>query len=1268
MKHILSICLTAVILTAAPLSAADPAFRAGTVAVGTDLPKPPAAVNPPTGRITLDELLSVREGEGDWVRLFNGKDLSGFHTYLSGQGNKDPEQVFSVNDGMIHVFKDTPAGKEMPFGGVITDKDYGDYHLRFDFKWGTKKFAPRADAIRDAGLLFHCFGEDGAFAGTWAYSVECQIQEKDVGDLYVVGTRISTLVAKEPSEAGFVASLSSGDEVTVGERDQVARVVKQGDAERAGWNTVEVIARGDAAVFIVNGKPLHYIFDIRQPDLQNEAGWIPLTKGRLWFQAEGAEIMYRHIELRSLPPIQATSAAPPSATLSVPPPLSPAEALKKLHLPAGYQAEIIACEPLLIDPVAFDWDELGRLWVVEMADYPLGMDGKGQAGGRVRVLEDSDGDGRYDKQTLFADNLNFPNGILTWRDGVLITAAPNVLFLQDTDGDGRADKEEVLISGLQEGNQQLRANGLRWGLDNWVYLANGGHHGEYGTDTRLKSLRSGQEIQVGSRDFRFRPDTGELEPQSGPTQFGRNRDNWGRWFGTQNAHPLWHYVLPDHYLARNPHFGVGQTRVQLLAQSSPLYPASEAAKRYHDFFSLGHFTSACSGMIYRDRLMFNTSDNHAFICDPVHNLVQHVVLTNKGITFTAEHVPSEDKFDWFASEDGWCRPVMIREGPDGALWIADMYRYMIEHPQWLPQIGQDELQPHFRLGDDRGRIYRVSRTGMPDFKPVRFDNLSTLDLVAALDSSNGWCRDKAHQVLLWRADSASHAPLRDMAGESKNPLARLHALCVLEGLGALQPTTVAQALGDDHPGVRENALRLAEPNFTPEVLAAAVRLVNDPDAKVRMQLAFSLGESKQNAAGEALGRLLIDHGDDPMMVAAVISSATPHLSALISAVAEVPQSELVDTLLTIALGLNDRDAVATLLAPTFNAGGKHYTPGQLAAFARLLDELAHRNSTLDELRTAVAGDALAELLDKAAAIILHARVVAADSTSPPLERIAATGLISRDPAAHAEALPLLTAWLDPQQPVDAQAAAIEALTTIAKPAVPAAFAQAWPAMGPATRQLALTAWMSREPWAFDLVQRLERKELTTSVLDTTQRALLIKHDSKRINQLARKVFNSASSSRSTIIENYRPALSLTGDPVQGHQVFTKVCAVCHKRGSDGQDLGLGPDLATVVQHPPEKLLASILDPSADIQPGFSPYTCTLSTGIQIHGLLVSETANSIEMKFADGKKKTVLRNQIEGLHGQNISFMPEGLEAVLNHQQMADLIAYLRTPVKNAKR
>ena len=285
----------------------------------------------------------------------------------------------------------------------------------------------------------------------------------------------------------------------------------------------------------------------------------------------------------------------PTTTL----PLSPEESAKKWHVRNGYRIELVAAEPVVLDPVAFDWDEQGRLWVIEMADYPLGMDGNGKAGGRVVRLEDTDHDSRYDKRHVIVSDLSYPTGILTWREGVIVTAAPDIFFISP---DGT---KKVLYTGFSTGNQQLRVNGLRWGMDGWVYCAAGAHHGGYNKGTLIECKLTGAKIDLGSRDFRFKPDTGEFDPQSGPSQFGRARDDWGHWFGVQNSFPLWHYVLQDHYLRRNPHVIPPDPIHQLFPRNPPVYPASSMEKRFHSFDQAGRFTSACGIEVYRDQVLFH---------------------------------------------------------------------------------------------------------------------------------------------------------------------------------------------------------------------------------------------------------------------------------------------------------------------------------------------------------------------------------------------------------------------------------------------------------------------------------------------------------------------------------------------------------------------------------------------------------------------------------------------------------------------------------------
>ncbi|HXT57292.1 MAG TPA: PVC-type heme-binding CxxCH protein, partial [Pirellulales bacterium] len=255
---------------------------------------------------------------------------------------------------------------------------------------------------------------------------------------------------------------------------------------------------------------------------------------------------------------------------------SAAAGLASMKPRPGFSVELVAAEPLVMDPVAFAWGADGKLWVVEMADYPRGIDGQGKFGGRVRCLEDADGDGRYDKSTLFLDGLGYPNGVMPWRKGVLVTCAPEIFYAEDTDGDGRADVRRTLYKGFAEGNQQHRVNGLRWGLDNWIYCANGDSGGE------IESVKTGQRLAISGRDFRIRPDDGSIEAQTGQTQFVREPNDWGDWFGSNNSNPLYQFVLDEHYLRRNPHVSPPEARVQvsLAPGAAPVFPASRTELRF----------------------------------------------------------------------------------------------------------------------------------------------------------------------------------------------------------------------------------------------------------------------------------------------------------------------------------------------------------------------------------------------------------------------------------------------------------------------------------------------------------------------------------------------------------------------------------------------------------------------------------------------------------------------------------------------------------------
>lgn len=555
----------------------------------------------------------------------------------------------------------------------------------------------------------------------------------------------------------------------------------------------------------------------------------------------------------------------------MPPPKSLAEALASFRVRPGFRVELVAAEPMVIDPINFEWGADGRLWVVEMRDYPQGLDGKGQPGGVVKVLADTDDDGRYDKVTTFLDGVAFPSSVMSWRKGALIAAAPDVFYAEDTDGDGRADGREVLFTGFVEGNQQHRINGFEWGLDGWVYAANGDSGG------KVKSLATGKVISISGRDVRFRPDSGEIETVSAQTQFGRRRDDWGNWFGNNNPTWLWHVTLPEHYLRRNPQLAVRRV-LHVLANyedSTRVFPASAPMVRPNQPWSLNHVTSGCSPCPYRDDWFGPEFATTVFASEPVHNAVHREVLERDGAGFTSHRAAGEEQSEFLASTDNWFRPVTIKTGPDGALYIADMYRFVLEHPEWISPEMQARLD--LRAGADKGRIYRVVPAGKTCRPIPNLAAKNTRDLVATMDSVNGWQRDTAMRLLFERADLAANEPLRQLLTVTHAPQVRLQALATLGVLGALTPEIVMAALADPHFAVRCEALRQSESLAGKrEALFSAVKaLAMDNDAAVRLQAIFSLGEWPPEKIEPVLRQLAARDDADELLRTAIMSSLRP---------------------------------------------------------------------------------------------------------------------------------------------------------------------------------------------------------------------------------------------------------------------------------------------------------------------------------------------------------------------------------------------------------
>jgi len=960
----------------------------------------------------------------------------------------------------------------------------------------------------------------------------------------------------------------------------------------------------------------------------------------LHFKAAGVE------QIMNPNSVEATSVDRPSPTEA-------AVAINTIHVPNGFEVQLMAAEPLVLDPVAIDWGADGRLWVVEMADYPLGIDGRGKSGGRVRILEDTNEDGEYDRSTLFAEGLSYPTGILVWGRGVLVTAAPQIVYLEDSTGDGQADVRRVLFSGFMEGNQQLRVNGLRRGLDNWVYCASGSHHGGYGKDSWITSHLTGEQHQIGSRDFRIRPDTGALDPQSGPSQFGRNRDDWGNWFGVQNSLPLWHYVLTDHHIRRNPHFAPPDPKHQVVTPVNPrVYPASKRQKRYHNFSQSGRFTSACSAMIYRDDVLFNRrSEQHAFTCEPFHNLVQHNLIADDGVSFKFRRDPAE-KLDFFASEDRWCRPVMARTGPDGALWVVDMYRYMIEHPEWLPQDAKDELRPWYRSGENRGRIYRVVRSSSPARRAHGLRSLSTPDLVATLESSNGWQRDTAQQILVTEHRRDATELLIGLTARSRSPLARLHALWTLNGLDALPTTTLEAALDDPNAGVRRNAVRIATAHRVDSRRLAA--MVGDRDAKVRLELATTLGEYDDDEAAEALGVLAVSCEGDLYQLAAVMSSLNPrNVVAATDVVINSTEAGADVTLemIRVAVAMSDTTSIGHVIGSV--AGRPPEAATRYEHLAAILDGLQTRGLPADAL--------LPSVVNQVAAIISEARSVAANVQVAADVRCAAVSLLGREQRHTTTDFELFEQLLVPQSTPGLQQAVVTRLAGINDPLVADLLLKGWTSHSPQLKRQILDVLASRRSWAESLQKCLEDGAIRPGELSADLKQRLLER-SENAPRWRNAVAIDETGDRFEALREFEKALTLAGDSRRGAKLFRKVCLNCHQLQGEGYEVG--PQLWSITHKSPEALLSSILDPNAAVDAKYFSYTIVVNDGRTHSGLLETETGSSITLLAAGRKRTTILRRDIDILQSDNRSLMPDGLENELSPQDVADLIQFIRDHFK----
>ncbi len=1672
-----------------------------------------------------------------WEPLFNGRDLKGWYTFLQQHGrNADPDRIIAIKDGVIHLYRDTADGSHVVMGYIATEKEYGDYHLRLQYRWGRKKFEPRVALPRDAGLYYHVIGEDVV----WPMGLQCQIQEGDVGDLLALsGLQLDSWVdpaTRDLQSRTFQDQQQGGMPVVFG-GSGIAYQLKSGMNELAGWNTLEVIARGGSITHVLNGKVVNRGENVRKVDATDPQKATPVTKGRIALEIEAAEIQYRNIEIKQFDAEQAavkraaeqsvpkealdvrvgasaenlrsdgtmviaggiephyaaeqegelravatvverpgqaklaivacdvlwiprdladaavaeierttgipanhvlinathTHHAPSTApahgfgvvpefreelrrgivraveqanarldggdaqlffhlgneytvgsnsrqlledgsitwggqqepgqkarptgpfdpqlpmldfrdatgktralvfnhsthtigtrsgrdvrspsfyglaaqdleaelggvvaflegasgsthnvapTVPVPecierlkaavregrakglprpvphlagirrpfkfrvrqfddaeedakiarymtthsPPQSdrfrevfanmrrqlrdrqgaeqetwiqaivigdvvivgvPAEYFTSLgveikhrspfeftyvaelandwigylpdregHRLGGYQTwmglhcyaeegtgermadevigildelaadakganatapnpaaqgdevgtprgpqspaaeqasfqladpnlqiELVAQEPEVASPVAIAWDADGRMYVAEMTGYPAS-----EGLGRIRRLEDRDGDGRYEHAVTFCDGMNFPTSVMPYRSGLLVTDAPDILYLEDTNGDGRADVRRVEWTGFGTGSQQLRANSLHWGLDNWNYVANGRCDGE----VRRPDAPPNQATPIRARDFRFHPISGTAEAIIGQSQFGQAHDAWGQRFLSWNTVPVRHVVLEEADV--KGYSAAAAEAVVNIAEPSDtgrVYPISTPPMQFNTELA-NYYNAMCGLTIFTGDALGTEYSGNAFVCESLTSLVTRRRLQPAGPTFVARRCAGETDREFLASTDNWFHPVNLATGPDGALYIVDFYREFVEHPIY---VANEKLRAevNWRNGAEHGRIWRIRHTDTPQLPAERRPQLSragTNELVSLLGHPVAWWRNSAQRLLVERQDHSAVPQLRKLLAESPSSLARLHAIHTLNGLDAgdaLDMASLRSALRDPDSQVRRNAVRLVAERVADRVDAGAdvggpskladphtpstedvsslrgdiFQMTDDPDAGVRFQLALAIGRCNDPDAPQALATLL-DQDDTQWSRLAVLCgighNPWPLMRALLQDAVRARQHALFLDQGSEQFGLraSEKDLAECLdwlTADSVRSQGA----GGLAVLAGLSRGLFARGRSLRDpgLSAELLPDRIKAGLRE---MVLTATALAADPGQAVDDRARAIAIATNGEPAAVETW--VRELVQPTQPQPVQSAAVWAAAQADSPAAWQGLFLRWSSHTRSTREVMLSQAL-RSPAGIDaLVVALEEDTLSADELPASTREILGQlHDEGLRRRVQPILAEAAPADRAEVLARYADAAGRRGDPARGAVSFKQHCLPCHAIQGIGQRVG--PDLASVASRPSDLLMVDILDPSRQVPPDYVSYLAETKDGRILTGLIAAETAESVTLRREGSQQDTIRRSDIEQLRASGKSLMPDGLEQYLTPDQLADLLEFLHRP------
>lgn len=966
-------------------------------------------------------------------------------------------------------------------------------------------------------------------------------------------------------------------------------------------------------------------------------------------------------------------------------PQPPSAASAGLGIHKDFRVDLVASEPLVVNPISIDWDAHGRMWVVLTPGYPDKERFSGvPAHDSIVILDDRDGDGAMDSRKVYCDGLDLVTSLVFHRDGVIVTQSPDILFLRDTDCDDVADVKETLYTGFGFSDTHAVTSNLRWGLDGWIYGTQGysGNASEH-----IVGADGVDHGKIGNGVFRFRPDGSAIEMV---VSYGSN--TWGldfTWDGElfytmANGSHLRHVVLPDDVMRRGR---VGDAPSWIdVTDHTKAFPISRHERHpYLQIDFVGGFTGAAGCLIYDGGAWPREYWGNHFVTEPTVNLVHRDVLTPRGSTFTASK-PAEAEF--LAARDLWFRPVHLRTGPDGAMYVLDFYNQASVHNDTRgPLHGPTNAALRPDRDHTHGRIWRVQHSRSPTVSAEL--PASTPELL--LGCENRWQRMTA-QRLLCEADRAAAFDLSTLASAKS----RVHGLWILSNRAELSDALLLAGLHDPDAGVRKNAAKIAarqdlrgrdgaEPDWS-SVTAALTGLLADSDPRVVIEAAVALGT--RPLAAEAVAALVENYADLPddwARSAFVGTAASEPLATIVSALdserpdacigfvrelaAQVGRSRDADRVagLVSVLGasLNAQpELVETALLSLVETLPADFVPASspnLQIALKLLLGSGRVDVAIAVLPLASRWDADGSLRGHVARLAARLKETLDDERNDDQTRVKCLATLLGIEAQRGSAIESAGALLEPCVPLDVQDQVIELLGGQPHPAAADVLIAAFGSFSSKLREAGFNQLLRRSEWAARLLDHVETDELRPNDLGPGRVFRLRNHPDPEIAARSMELFDARKGTEAMAVEELiarlAPIVDQPGDLARGAELFEQHCGTCHTfKGAQGR---VGPDLTGMGAHPPRELLPFVLDPNRTVDDSFVEYVVRTWDGLSYGGVLVREDDRSVVLRNSEGEVE-VAREDIEVFHSTGRSPMPTGLEEI-GAEELRDVFTWLRS-------